>query len=105
MNTIAAAALLAGSALVSFAQQDGAQPKSLPVYRIQLTLRDSEVGQQPTVRKFMMVIEEKEWARLKTGSKIPILDGAESVQLCRRRNKHNVPDVRTRRSGEDRLRD
>jgi hypothetical protein len=71
MNTIAAAALLAGSALMSFAQQDAAQPKSLPAYRIQLILRDSEVGQQPAERKFMTVIEEKEWARLRTGAKIP----------------------------------
>ena len=86
MNTIAAAALLAGSALVSFAQQDGAQPKSLPVYRIQLTLRDSEVGQQPTVRKFMMVIEEKEWAQVKNRLQDPILDGA---------NQFNYADVGT----------
>lgn len=72
MNTITAAVLLSSFAPASFGQEP-AQQKSQPVYRIQLTLRESETGQQPNVRTYTMVTDEKDWAKLRTGGRIPYI--------------------------------
>ena len=73
---MSAAFLLASAVTVCLAQTQPSATKSNPVYRIQLTLRDTEAGQQPNIRKFMMVTEERDWGRLRTGGKVPYSTGA-----------------------------
>lgn len=68
--------LLASAALLCSAQQEPAAAKPAPVYKIDLVLRDTDGTTKPTLRRFTMLADEREFSRLRTGGRVPYTSGS-----------------------------
>ncbi len=57
-----------------------AQTRPVSVYRIQFLIRELEDGKQINSRQYTLSAKSREWARLRVGSRVPLMAGSTQLQ-------------------------
>ena len=70
---------------VSAQQEKGKDPaaaeqKPVVAYRIEFNIREMENGKRLNSRNYMMMAEDREWAKIRVGNKVPIQTVGQSFQ-------------------------